>query len=145
VGNYVVKMSTISNQGCKDTISKKVVVNPQTAISFTLNADSQCLKSNSFKITNTSSIASGSIVKYNWDLGNSTTSTIASPNVSYTAKGTYKLRIITTTNFGCLDTLTKSVGVWSQASPLFTLSKDSQCFRGNIFQFTKLLTNYYFL
>jgi PKD repeat protein len=135
-GTYSVKMSTVSNQGCKDTIIKKVVVNPQTKIAFTLNADSQCLKGNSFKITNTSSIVSGSIVKYNWDLGNATNSTIASPSVSYASKGIYNLRVITTSNFGCLDTLIKSVGVWPQANPLFTIAKDSQCLRSNNFQFT---------
>lgn len=135
-GTYSVQMTTVSNQGCKDTIIRKVAVNPQTKIAFTLNSDSQCLKVNNFKITNTSSIVSGSIVKYNWDLGNATTSTIVSPSVSYTSKGTYKIRVITTTNYGCLDTLTKPVGVWPQANPLFTITKDSQCLKGNNFQFT---------
>ena len=139
-GIFTVKMSTVSNRGCRDTFSKKAFVKPQANLKYTLNADSQCFKGNNFKVTNTSSITSGSIVKYSWDFGNAVISSSSAPNVSYASVGTYKVQLFSLTNLGCLDTLVKYVAVWPQSKPMFTVPNDTQCLSGNKFIFTNKST-----
>ncbi|MEU6997494.1 collagenase [Nonomuraea sp. NPDC046570] len=61
----------------------------------------------------TSTDTDGSIASRSWDFGDGTTSTSAAPSKTYTAAGTYTVRLTVTDNEGATGTTTKSVTVTS--------------------------------
>jgi PKD repeat protein len=98
-GNYMVRLTVADTNGCTDTLTQQVLVNPApvSAFSFTDNVDdTQGL----VQFTN------GSIgaVEYYWDFGNGKTSSKVSPSVLYNDDGTYKVMLISVNEFGCQDT-----------------------------------------
>ncbi len=134
-GNYTVKLVVTSNNGCKDSISKSVVVNPVPAVSFTINSNAQCLAGNNFTFTNTSAITSGS-VSYQWFFGDGGTSTNPNPNHIYTSSGSYTIKLIATSNTGCKDSITQTVVVNPVPAVAFTINAATQCLKNNNFIFT---------
>lgn len=137
-GSYTVKLVTTTNFGCKDSLSKTIVVYPQTTIAFSVNDSDQCKSGNNFVFTNSSSVSSGTFTNL-WLFGNGDTSSQHSPAKSYTSAGTYNVQLITTTNNGCTDTLVKPVQVFAQPSASFT-TDSTQCFNGNNFVMTNTST-----
>ncbi len=121
--------------GCKDTAVITVVNYPQPVASFTMDTSRNCLSANQFTFTNTSAISSGSLT-YQWNFGDGTFSTEPNPAKSYGAAGTFQVKLVTTSNNGCLDSLTKTITVHPQPAAAFSINTDAQCLRGNQFAFT---------
>lgn len=96
---------------------------------------------------NSTSTISGGWMTYKWDLGNGTTSTLSNPGPIYYAPGTYTVTLIATGNFGCSDTVTKTIVVPNPGSyctaptAAFTINNASQCVNGNVFAFTNATIN----
>jgi len=109
---FLVKLVAKSNQGCADSITKTVYVRPMPKAGFSINTKTQNLAGNNFIFTSTSIIPSGNL-KYNWYFGDGDTSNAANPTHSYTAAGSYKVKMIATSDFGCADTFSDSVFVLS--------------------------------
>jgi gliding motility-associated-like protein len=59
--------------------------------------------------SNTSSINFGSIANYDWNFGDNTTSGIKSPTHTYSVFGPKNVTLITKSNAGCFDTLSKAL------------------------------------
>jgi PKD repeat protein len=130
-GTYQIQLTTYTNQGCKDSLVKTVVVHPQTNIGFTINDSDQCLINNMFNYTNMSSLSTG-IFSSLWHFGNGDTSTQSSPSKSFLSAGSYIVKLVTTTNYGCKDSLIKGVVVYP--NPIASFTTDStQCLTGNQF------------
>jgi PKD repeat protein len=138
-GTYKVILTITTANGCKDTISKTVVVYPQSVPSFTINNRTQCLKNNSFTYTSTSTISSGTMT-YGWDYGNASTGSGSPATKSYAAAGVYQVVLTTTSNNGCTDTVSKWIIVNPQATPSFSVNTRKQCLTGNAFTFTNAST-----
>jgi len=138
-GAYTVKLLATSNNGCSDSLSKSTYVWPQANVSFSVNDTDQCKSTQNFMFTNNSSITNGSL-SYLWNFGDNTTSTSASPTKTYTNAGTYSVKLITTSDKGCSDSLTKSVIVYPNPVSSFTTNADSLCFKNNSFTFTNNTT-----
>lgn len=137
-GSYRVVMS--NSLGCIDTSRAILVtVNPQPIPSFTVNRSSQCKNGNSFIFTNNSTISSGTL-SYAWSFGDGNTSTALSPTYSYTAAGTYAVKLVVTSNNGCRDSITQTVSVLPSPMPGFTVNNLTQCLSGNSFVFTNTST-----
>ncbi len=139
-GNYTAKLIATTSFGCKDSQGTSINVYPQTTLKFAANDSDQCLSGNSFVFTNSSSIPTGS-TSYNWNFGDATSSTSVSPTKSYSARGTYMVQLISTSDKGCKDSLNKSVRVYSQPAVSFTKSANAQCLKINNFTFTNTTTN----
>lgn len=139
-GNYTVKLILTSNLGCIDSISKTVSLFVSGNPKFTINDSDQCLSGNSFQFTNSSTISSGSLT-YQWQFGDGNTSTTTSPTKSYASAGMYTVRLISTSNNGCLDTALKSLRVYSKPSVSFTLNATALCFKGHNFTTTNSSSN----
>ena len=90
--------------GCSDTVSGLVTVHPQANIDFI--ADTVCLKETSY-LASLSTIDSGSLVDYFWNLGDGNSATGQQINHLFNAPKAYTIQLITESNFGCFDTLTK--------------------------------------
>ncbi len=136
-GSYNIKLIVTSNQGCQDSISKMITVNPKPTASFTVNNVSQCITGNNFTFNNSSSIASGNISSQ-WTFGDGNSSPSASPVHQYANPGTYTVQLIVSSDKGCSDTLQTIVKVNPNPVTDFNVVNAEQCFSGNNFTFTNL-------
>lgn len=139
-GSYNVRLIATASNGCKDSITKSVTVHPKATVAFSINNATQCLTGNSFTFTNSSSIPTGSISNNDWAFGNGGTSTNTSPTYTYPSFGVYSVRLITTSNNGCKDTLSKSVTVNASPTAGFNINNANQCLKGNTFTYTSTST-----
>lgn len=133
-GTYIVKLVGTSSNGCKDSTTFTVNVNPTPLAAYNINLPNQCLKNNNFVFTNNSSISTGTIA-YNWNFGNGITSNLQNLNYTYPVSGVYNVRLIATSNNGCIDSTKKTVTVIPNAISSFGLPGNSQCFKNNSFNF----------
>jgi gliding motility-associated-like protein len=99
VGNYLVRLIVKDHFGCKDTIDSTITVHVTPVSAFTLinGFDGTAGK---VKLNNQTTGATA----YTWDFGNGKTSNDTNPVATYTADGTYTIRLISTNTFGCTDT-----------------------------------------
>jgi gliding motility-associated-like protein len=137
-GTYQVVVTDIT--GCTDTSRAEIIsLYPQPIALFSINNSAQCLVGNNFIFTNTSSISSGSL-NFLWDFGDGNTSTGIDASHSYTAAGTYNVKLVATSNNGCKDSTTQSITVYPKPIPGFTINNAAQCINGNNFIFTNTST-----
>ncbi|MEO6539730.1 MAG: PKD domain-containing protein, partial [Ferruginibacter sp.] len=122
--------------GCSlSTIVQLITVYPAPDAGFNINTTEQCFNTNQFVFTNTSSISAGTM-QYNWDLGDGTTANTTNVTHSYTAPGTYIVRLLVTSDNGCLDSINYTVKVFENPVAGFTASINELCFLNNLFVFT---------
>ena len=139
VGPFTVKLEATSNQGCKHDTSKIFDnIRPRPTAGITGNPE-VCL-SDSIQLTSTSVGNGGTIVTYNWDFGDGTTSTLPNPKKRWATSGPKTVRHWITTDQGCMsDTATKPVIVNALPIANFTASTP-QCENKNI-TFTNISTS----
>ena len=106
-GTYTVTLTVQASNGQADFELKSayVTVNPKPVSNFTTTANG-CSLPVSVTFGNTTTGA----VSYNWNFGNSQTSTLQNPAaVNYATAGTYNVSLIATNSFGCKDTMIKPI------------------------------------
>jgi len=107
-GVYSVTLSVTGNNGCNSSISKVITIFNPPITSFTI--PTFCAKDTVTAI-NTSIAQSGIISSYNWRLNNTPFSSIQNPTLSIPTAGNYTVSLTTVNNFGCKDSLTKTITV----------------------------------
>ncbi|MBK7559692.1 MAG: PKD domain-containing protein [Chitinophagaceae bacterium] len=126
--------------GCNlSTATQNITVYDSPVAGFTSSAASQCFNGNQFIFTNTSTIASGTM-QYNWDLGDGNTATTANVTHSYAIEGTYTVKLLVTSDNGCIDSTSFNVIVYPSAIAGFTVDLPTQCAETNLFTFTNTST-----
>ncbi|MBX7204105.1 MAG: PKD domain-containing protein [Bacteroidia bacterium] len=135
-GSYTIYLRTTSNKGCLDSALTQVNVFPQPATGFSINDSAQCKTGNSFVFTNTSTIAAGSIDSNTWYSSDGFIFTTSNFTRSYLNAMSYSIKLITVSNQGCKDSLSKIIEVYSHPKAVFTINADSQCVLGNQYIFT---------
>lgn len=109
---YSVQLLVISADGCRDSIQKPVTLLPLPQANFSVDTPACSPKMLTF--TNLSAGANA----YNWDFGNSNTSTATNPTQQYINNSgvnqTYNVQLIATNASNCKDTLIVPVIVHSQ-------------------------------
>jgi PKD repeat protein len=138
-GTYLVKLVSTSNNGCKDSTTQQVVVNPMPSTAYSINSAAQCLTGNSFSFTNSSSISSGTL-SHLWTFGDGGTTTTLNATKTYSSAGTYSVKLVSTSNNGCKDSTTRQVTVHPMPIAGFTVTPAIQCLTGNSFSFTNSST-----
>jgi hypothetical protein len=119
--------------GCKDTSTLNVTVNPHPESDFELSASEFC-RIDTLKITNKSSITSGSISSQSWIFGEGAGSNAVQPPPRvYNNANTYNIRLINVSNNSCRDTLIKSVTINPMPTVNVGVNSASQCFPGHSF------------
>ncbi|MBC7904103.1 MAG: PKD domain-containing protein, partial [Gemmatimonadaceae bacterium] len=78
-----------------------------------------------FNITFSNQTAGPGNLTYNWDFGNSTTSTLTDPVASYAAAGSFAVKLTAVSDYGCQEIITKNIVVSGNATS-FT-APDSAC------------------
>ncbi len=117
-GNYNVTLKATTSVGCERSITKEVNVFPLPDADFTSGPPCSGL---STQFNNGSTIAYG-LVGYEWEFGDGTDETQKSPTHTYDATGTYSVKMIATSEFGCVDSIRKNVVVSVKPVSDFTFS-----------------------
>lgn len=136
-GVYTIKLRATDNLGCSDSTNHTITypITPTTQFSFA----NPCL-GQSTTFTNTSAIGFGSLT-YNWNFGDGSTSNNQSPLHTYSIAAVYNVRLISTSQSGCNDTLIQVVNVGPTPTASF-YSFSSVCSESSIsFTNTTLASN----
>ena len=119
-GSYTVKLTAKSDLSCADSVQKTIVLTT-AATSFT-NADSACINS-AVAFRNTSAPAPLTAA---WNFGDGTVSQQLNPSKSYTAAGTYQVKLVNTYST-CTDSLTKTIRIPSLPAADFSATNTVAC------------------
>jgi len=133
-GLYKVMLIYENNNACIDTMQRtvNVVPNPKAGLSYT-NSIFCSLDTIPFKSTSTSTYYP---LSFNWKWGDSTVSSDSMPKKAFKKEGSYNVKLTVISPMGCKDSVIKTIFV--NGTPLvdFAVNKDTQCFKGNVFDFT---------
>lgn len=120
-GKYEVTLVATSNNGCKGSVKNLTEIYPSPLVKF--STVSKCaLDTTTF--TNNSSISSGTLSHF-WDFGDGNNTTTENPQHVFAAGGNYSVQLISTSSFGCSDSV--SVNHLSYHLPIISFSFDSVC------------------
>ena len=103
-GIHTIVYSYTSTAGCSQTNTTTIEVHPRPTASFTAN-NSICLDGTS-TLTSTSSVTSGNIANWNWNLGDGNTPSYTNGNpfaVSYANANPYTVQLVTISDKGCVS------------------------------------------
>ncbi len=114
---FTVTLIATSNFNCRDTISYPIGVYPLPVANFT--AMDACQNS-AVDFFDNSSISSGSIAQWSWNLGDSTSSTQDEPTHNYATSGTYHVLLNITSDQGCTSTYSQNVNIFPMPQVAFT-------------------------
>jgi gliding motility-associated-like protein len=134
-GSYTVTLIVSTIDGCGDTTSNTVVIDPLPYAYFVPNIDT-CQLNATF---NNSSLNAAS---YSWNFGDNTTSNSVNPTHTYTQTGTYPVTLVVTDVNGCTDTMVQYVSPYILANADFTFAVDTCMRQVNFFNLSDLALNY---
>ena len=122
---YQVSLTVTNTSGCTNTDTRNIYVFAKPTAKFTTKE--HCFNTE-VPLTNSSTIPTGAI-GYAWNWGNGQMGLGATPNYKYPATGTYNVTLRAYSNFGCADSVTKTITVNDRPIVAFTTSnacKDDQ-------------------
>jgi PKD repeat protein len=126
-GTYNVKLIATNIYGCQDIEIKSnyITVNPSPFATVSANLYSTCDVNTAFQFTGTAS----NISSWNWNFGDGNTSTSQNPSHQYSSPGSYPVRLIVTSNNGCVDTAysPNNITIGNSLIPSFTMSDSGGC------------------
>lgn len=128
-GTYTIKL-IVRNINGADSITKVnyITVAPKPQIDFKVNDSINCFPLNA-QFTDLTTVASGSIVSWNWDFGDGSGSAVKNPAHIYRIDNPFNVTLQVTTDIGCTDVLVKKgyMDVKPGVRPSFFNSFASAC------------------
>lgn len=134
-GTYRVTLVLKTVHGCMDSISKSAVVYPNPVAIIRIPQKEQCRKGNDFRFTDSTRIFSGSTTA-SWKLGDGTIKNNKVFNHRFSNHGTFNVRLLSVSSFGCKDSAFTDINVYPNPSPAFGINKAAQCLRYNRYVFS---------
>jgi gliding motility-associated-like protein len=116
-GTFEYTLSADSS-GCVGQDVMSVTVHPKPIAAFA--ATDVCLE-RATEFTDASTVSSGTIDSYHWDLGDTETYDIPDSQHTYDAAGIYQVSLIVVTDMGCIDTVWNDVEVFENPVAGFTV------------------------
>ena len=125
---YNVSLVVTSNNGCKDTLTKSAVVHPNPNADFSF---SNVCDGTPLPFTNLSTILTPDNIQswvWNFDDGSplNTNQTVSGGHL-FTSPGSYSVQLLTISDFGCTDSITKTVFVNPNPIVNFTSNDTAGC------------------
>lgn len=109
-GSYVVQLKVADNNAvCGDSIAKIVTISNAAQADFLI--PSQVCVNDLFHFYDNSSASIGTIIDYQWRMGDSTTYSTEDGTHTYSAPGVYQIKLNITTSDGCQAYHTESIDV----------------------------------
>jgi gliding motility-associated-like protein len=131
-GSYGVQLLAVSNFGCRDSITKTIIVNPNPVVKFvadkTVGCSPLCLA-----FSDSSSVAGSSITNWTWTIGDGSAVTHSQnfdhcyKNISVDSNARYTVTLRATSDSGCFSTLTKNnyITVYPNPKAIFGVQPQS--------------------
>ena len=119
-GNYTVSLQVQSSLGCSQTFQKNIPFNGGNA---TFTAPGAVCINTPVTFTNTSTPTPLSSA---WNFGDGTTGSGQNPSKTYTALGTFSIKVVNK-NAACSDSLTKTISVVNPPTPNFSAPVTTGC------------------
>lgn len=129
--------------GCVNSKSISVTVNPLPNVNFAFNNDSLCV-GGCVTFTNNSNVIGDVITSYNWNFGDGGTSSVIDPTYCFPNSGTYTVSLSATTNNSCTATFMNTaspITISSFANANFDFSPTSPIDLGSVVNFLNSSTN----
>ena len=127
-GTYTVTLITTTNNGCKDTISKSPVVHPNPSVQF---STANVCDGTPVTFSDLSSIpATDTLFSWAWNFGDGSavnSNQVITGGYLYGGPATYSVRLLVVSNFGCSDSITKTVVVNPNPVVKFAASDTAGC------------------
>jgi gliding motility-associated-like protein len=137
-GSFNVTFSVTSDNGCADTVTHMVTVSPLPVVDFSTN---KTCEGNISCFHDLSSISSGSIASYNWNFDDngsgSNFDSVSNPCHQFTSLNTHFVKLILTSDKGCIDSVTNPFTL--SPLPVSSFTSTVEC-PGNQTCFTDLTT-----
>lgn len=134
---FPIKLIVTSNLGCQDSILNYITIYPNPQNGLSINQQDQCLNQNKFQFLDTTSIKTGTSTVF-WSFGNGETGNLSPITYVYDSIGSFLVTQISTSNFGCTDTLRTTVNVLPNPKSNFNINDSIQCDGDNYFEFENL-------
>ncbi len=123
-GSYPIELRVTDINGCfSDTIASSIIVHPNPEIDFEYVREAFCGLPAGIQFQNQTLGASGFL----WDFGDGTQSFLNSPAHTYFEDGDYKVNLVVSTPFGCVDSLEKDLGIYPQPIADFEITTQTGC------------------
>lgn len=108
---YLVELIGTNYLGCKDSLTKSLKINPKPVADFLV--DSVLCENELAVLSNLSSISTGTLQTFKWDLSypNNLIDYNLNPSVSYTQDGFYTVYLTVYSDSNCYDTISKMLQV----------------------------------
>jgi PKD repeat protein len=110
-GTYSVKLTVTDNNGATGSTTKSVTVAAATTNQPPVASFTAACTALSCTFTDASTDPDGTVAAWSWNFGDGATSAVRSPSHTYTAAGTYSVKLTVTDNKGATGSMTKSVTV----------------------------------
>ena len=123
-GSYNVILAIKATNGCWDTLIKPVGIYDNPIANFV--TDDYCVLSNN-QLFDSSITNAGVLTNWLWDISSlSFQSTNQNPmiNFNFGDSGLFQLKLKVTNNYGCIDSITKTIGVYPLPIPNFNFSPE---------------------
>lgn len=118
-GQYKVTLTATAN-GCSSTASKNAYLFPKPVAAYTFPAAKYCTNT-PVNFTNKSTISSGNIgVMWSFDGGD--IGTVNSPTYVFENPGTFTVKMLSISEFGCIDSAKKAITIFEAPKVSFTTS-----------------------
>jgi PKD repeat protein len=128
---FEVRLTVLSDYGCKSSVSKNVYVLPSPRASISINDTAQCFNQNSFTFSNPWGYQNPKGLKV-WHFGDSQTSNSDTASHSYASADTFQVTLVEETDLGCRDTAIKNVIVHPSPQANFSFNDSVQCFNEQV-------------
>lgn len=110
-GDFQVTLSVASESGCESEVTAPLTIHVGIIPEAKFNFTSPSCETKEVAFTDVSTVAEGTIVKWNWNFGDASQSTVANPNVSnlknpvhtFSLPGTYTVTLVVETDEGCTN------------------------------------------
>ncbi len=113
-GVHTITYTFTSTGGCTASITGTITVYPRPNASFTVSNNDACL-GDQVTLTSTSTISSGNITTWNWNLGDGNTATYNNGNpftVNYAGASNYTVQLVAVSDNGCVsEAATQTIGI----------------------------------
>ncbi|MBS1642655.1 MAG: PKD domain-containing protein [Bacteroidetes bacterium] len=124
-GTYNVTLIVENATGCKSNpYTIPITIRPNAVVNFGIPSV-VCLPIGAAQFTDSSTIADGTAAtfKYQWSFGDGGIDSVKNPIHNYTATGSYNVKLIVKSQYGCLKDSTKQlVNIYTQPQVGFTVS-----------------------
>ncbi len=121
-----VTLLLVDSKGCKNIIVKNnfIISTEQPKLDFTFSDTITCKLPLSVKFIGT--VKSNFTTKYNWDFGNTLTSTLLEPTIKFAESKTFPVTFIATNSYGCKNQIVKNVTIKEEPFKFKIVSKSNK-------------------